>query len=75
MIFVFVSLCLREDVGVKKTSPWKILHFHIQNIYAILLSDKLKLKGASDYNFLNQSDCLVIHDVHDAKKFHMLVVS
>ncbi|XP_009589781.1 myosin-2-like isoform X2 [Nicotiana tomentosiformis] len=37
------------------------------------LRDKLKLKGASDYNFLNQSDCLVIHDVHDAKKFHMLV--
>ncbi|XP_019251724.1 PREDICTED: myosin-2-like isoform X3 [Nicotiana attenuata] len=37
------------------------------------LRDKLKLKGASDYNFLNQSDCLVIHDVDDAKKFHMLV--
>nr|XP_016487607.1 PREDICTED: myosin-2-like isoform X2 [Nicotiana tabacum] len=37
------------------------------------LRDKLKLKGASDYNFLNQSDYLVIHDVDDAKKFHMLV--
>ncbi|MCD7464261.1 hypothetical protein HAX54_052361 [Datura stramonium] len=37
------------------------------------LRDKLKLKGASEYNFLNQSDSLVIHNVDDAKKFHMLV--
>ncbi|XP_060200404.1 myosin-2-like isoform X3 [Lycium barbarum] len=37
------------------------------------LRDKLKLKGASEYNFLNQSDSLVIHDVDDAKKFHVLV--
>ncbi|KAK4713504.1 hypothetical protein R3W88_019411 [Solanum pinnatisectum] len=34
---------------------------------------KLKLKGASEYNFLNQSNSLVIHNVDDAKKFHMLV--
>ncbi|PHU13083.1 Myosin-1 [Capsicum chinense] len=39
------------------------------------LRDKLKLKGASEYNFLNQSESLVIHNVDDAKKFHMLVVS
>ncbi|KAJ8534476.1 hypothetical protein K7X08_016204 [Anisodus acutangulus] len=37
------------------------------------LKDKLKLKGASEYNFLNQSDSVVIHDVDDAKKFRMLV--
>ncbi|KAL3325551.1 hypothetical protein AABB24_036670 [Solanum stoloniferum] len=37
------------------------------------LRDKLKLKGASEYNFLNQSNSLVIHNVDDAKKFHMLV--
>uniref|UniRef100_A0A3Q7IBG5 Myosin motor domain-containing protein n=1 Tax=Solanum lycopersicum TaxID=4081 RepID=A0A3Q7IBG5_SOLLC len=37
------------------------------------LRDKLKLKGASEYNFLNQSDSLEIHNVDDAKKFHMLV--
>ncbi|KAM3343332.1 myosin-2-like isoform X1 [Capsicum galapagoense] len=37
------------------------------------LRDKLKLKGASEYNFLNQSESLVIHNVDDAKKFHMLV--
>ncbi|KAK4363859.1 hypothetical protein RND71_015217 [Anisodus tanguticus] len=43
------------------------------NVIVILLSDKLKLKGASEYNFLNQSDSLVIHDVDDAKKFNMLV--
>lgn len=43
--------------------------------FVILFSDKLKLKGASEYNFLNQSNSLVIHNVDDAKKFHMLVVS
>lgn len=48
---------------------------YIQNICVILLSDKLKLTGASEYNFLNQSNSLVIHNVDDAKKFHMLVVS
>ncbi|KAM3235436.1 myosin-4 [Capsicum annuum] len=37
------------------------------------LRDKLKLKGASEYNFLNQTESLVIHNVDDAKKFHMLV--
>ncbi|XP_059301150.1 myosin-2-like isoform X2 [Lycium ferocissimum] len=37
------------------------------------LRDKLKLKGASEYNFLYQTDSLVIHDVDDAKKFHVLV--
>ncbi|XP_049400671.1 myosin-2-like isoform X2 [Solanum stenotomum] len=37
------------------------------------LRDKLKLTGASEYNFLNQSNSLVIHNVDDAKKFHVLV--
>lgn len=37
------------------------------------LKDKLKLRGALEYNFLNQSNSLVIHNVDDAKKFHMLV--
>ncbi|KAK6789721.1 hypothetical protein RDI58_013521 [Solanum bulbocastanum] len=32
------------------------------------LRDKLKLKGSLEYNFLNQSNSLVIHNVDDAKK-------
>ncbi|XP_055807191.1 myosin-2-like isoform X2 [Solanum dulcamara] len=40
---------------------------------ASALRDKLKLKGASEYNFLNQSNSLVIHNVDDAKNFHTLV--
>ncbi|OIT39679.1 PREDICTED: myosin-2-like [Nicotiana attenuata] len=30
---------------------------------------KLKLKGASEYKYLNRSDCLVIHDIDDAEEF------
>ncbi|CAN4117724.1 unnamed protein product [Withania somnifera] len=37
------------------------------------LRDKLKLRGTSEYNFLNQSGSLVIDNVDDAKEFHMLV--
>ncbi|KAK4484366.1 hypothetical protein RD792_006943 [Penstemon davidsonii] len=34
---------------------------------------RLRLKHASDYNYLNQSDCLEIHDVDDADKFRILM--
>ncbi|XP_020554045.1 myosin-2 isoform X1 [Sesamum indicum] len=37
------------------------------------LRGRLRLKRACDYTYLNQSDCLVIHDVDDARKFHMLM--
>ncbi|XP_060191104.1 myosin-2-like isoform X2 [Lycium barbarum] len=37
------------------------------------LRDKLKLKGASEYKYLNQSDCLAIHDVDDAEEFCKLM--
>ncbi|MCD7462878.1 hypothetical protein HAX54_049571 [Datura stramonium] len=37
------------------------------------LRDKLKLKGASEYKYLNQSGCLVIHDVDDAEEFRKLL--
>ncbi|KAL2472850.1 Myosin-2 [Forsythia ovata] len=37
------------------------------------LRGRLRLKRASDYNYLNQSDCLAINDVDDAQKFHILV--
>nr|GMC51843.1 myosin-2-like isoform X1 [Ipomoea batatas] len=37
------------------------------------LRDKLKLKDASEFNYLNQSDCLVISGVDDANEFPMLM--
>ncbi|KAL3508613.1 hypothetical protein ACH5RR_028014 [Cinchona calisaya] len=36
------------------------------------LRGRLKLKDAQEYNYLNQSGCLTIHDVDDARKFHSL---
>ena len=38
-------------------------------------AEKLNLRMASEYRYLNQSDCLPIHGVDDARKFHMLMVS
>lgn len=37
------------------------------------LRGRLRLKGASVYNYLNQSDCLEIHNIDDAQKFHNLM--
>mgnify|MGYP000886475063 CR=1 FL=1 len=37
--------------------------------------EKLNLRMASEYRYVNQSDCLAIHGVDDAQKFHMLMVS
>ncbi|KAM7277865.1 hypothetical protein ACFE04_004999 [Oxalis oulophora] len=37
------------------------------------LKERLNLKAASEYNYLNQSECLTICGVDDAKKFHKLV--
>ncbi|XP_021833127.1 myosin-2 isoform X1 [Prunus avium] len=38
-----------------------------------MLKEKLKLKRASEYKYLNQSNCLAIDGVDDAEKFHMLM--
>ncbi|KAL0406847.1 UNVERIFIED_CONTAM: Myosin-2 [Sesamum latifolium] len=37
------------------------------------LRGRLRLRKASDYNYLNQSDCLEIQNIDDAQKFHMLM--
>ncbi|KAG8364986.1 hypothetical protein BUALT_Bualt18G0055600 [Buddleja alternifolia] len=37
------------------------------------LRERLRLKRACDYNYLNQSNCLEIHNVDDAQKFHILM--
>ncbi|XP_045801422.1 myosin-2-like [Trifolium pratense] len=36
------------------------------------LKEKLNLRAASEYKYLNQSDCMTIDGVDDAKKFHKL---
>lgn len=38
-----------------------------------ILKERLKLKKASEYNYLNQGDCLAIDGVDDAQKFHKLM--
>lgn len=40
-----------------------------------LVAEKLKLKRASEYKYLNQSNCLAIDGVDDAEKFRMLMVT
>lgn len=35
---------------------------------------RLRLRRASDYKYLNQSDCLEIQKINDAQKFHILMV-
>lgn len=37
------------------------------------LRGKLRLKSASEYNYLNQSDCLETHNIDDAQRFHNLM--
>ncbi|KAL9288305.1 Myosin-4 [Arabidopsis thaliana] len=38
-----------------------------------ILKERLKLKAASEYNYLNQSNCLTIDHTDDAQKFHKLM--
>uniref|UniRef100_A0A1J3EUI7 Myosin-2 n=1 Tax=Noccaea caerulescens TaxID=107243 RepID=A0A1J3EUI7_NOCCA len=38
-----------------------------------ILKERLKLKTASEYTYLSQSDCLTIDGIDDAQKFHKLL--
>ncbi|KAG2245357.1 hypothetical protein Bca52824_092781 [Brassica carinata] len=38
-----------------------------------ILKERLNLKAASEYNYLNQSNCLTIDRIDDAQKFHKLM--
>lgn len=40
----------------------------------VSIVERLKLKTASEYTYLNQSDCLTIDGVDDAQKFRKLLV-
>ncbi|CAN6915246.1 unnamed protein product [Brassica oleracea] len=39
----------------------------------VLLAERLNLKAASEYNYLNQSNCLTIDRIDDVQKFHKLM--
>lgn len=40
-----------------------------------MFAERLNLKMAKEYNYLAQSDCLVINGVDDAQRFHKLMVT
>lgn len=45
--------------------------------YEIILfssAERLNLRVASEYKYLNQNDCMTIDGVDDAKNFHQLMV-
>lgn len=41
----------------------------------VLLAERLNLKAASEYNYLNQSNCLTIDRIDDVQKFQKLMVT
>lgn len=43
-------------------------------IILVFFAERLSLRAATEYKYLNQSDCITIAGVDDAKKFHQLVV-
>lgn len=53
----------------------KNLLSHAKICFMFSFTDKLNIKMASEYHYLNQSNCLVIDDVDDARKFHVLMVT
>ncbi|KAH0986757.1 hypothetical protein GBA52_013934 [Prunus armeniaca] len=66
-------------VLLKSRFDWKMVRGRtisfINSVLALhqCLKEKLKLKRASEYKYLNQSNCLAIDGVDDAEKFHMLM--
>lgn len=53
----------------------KNLLSHAKICFMFSFTDKLNIKMASEYHYLNQSNCLAIDDVDDARKFHVLMVT
>ncbi|KAM7498760.1 hypothetical protein LguiA_023174 [Lonicera macranthoides] len=49
------------------------IFYHLCAGASSVLKDRLNLKTASEYHYLNQSTCLEIDGVEDAKKFHKLM--
>ena len=46
-----------------------LIHYHF-----LSCAERLNLRAASEYKYLNQSDCMTIDGVDDAKKFQRLMV-
>ncbi|KAL0306471.1 UNVERIFIED_CONTAM: Myosin-2 [Sesamum radiatum] len=81
---VLETSCILEAFGNAKTARndnssrfGKLTEIHFsatgKMCGAKIQTCRLRLKRACDYTYLKQSDCLVIHDVDDARKFHMLM--
>lgn len=43
-------------------------------IILVSFAERLSLRAAMEYKYLNQSDCITVAGVDDAKNFHQLVV-
>ncbi|KAM3222696.1 myosin-2 isoform X2 [Capsicum annuum] len=69
------SLLLEKSRAVQLVNGERSYHIFYQLCAGAppTLRDKLKLKGASEYKYLNQSGCLVIHGVDDAEEFRKLL--
>ncbi|KAK3199233.1 hypothetical protein Dsin_022648 [Dipteronia sinensis] len=69
------TFLLEKSRVVQLTSGERSYHIFYQLCAGApsLLKETLNLKTASEYNYLNQSNCLMIDGVDDAKKFHKLM--
>ncbi|KAL0320708.1 UNVERIFIED_CONTAM: Myosin-2 [Sesamum radiatum] len=81
---ILQTSCILEAFGNAKTAKndnssrfGKLIEVHFSAAGEIcgakIQTCRLRLKKASDYNYLNQSDCLEIQNIDDAQKFHMLM--
>ncbi|KAL0835232.1 hypothetical protein Bca101_087121 [Brassica carinata] len=51
----------------------KICGAKLETCASPILKERLNLKAASEYNYLNQSNCLTIDRIDDVQKFHKLM--
>ncbi|RVW36507.1 Myosin-2 [Vitis vinifera] len=72
---IFYQLCAGAPSILKELWLTRALEFESLLLICFMFSftDKLNIKMASEYHYLNQSNCLAIDDVDDARKFHVLM--
>lgn len=85
---VFYQLCAGADTslrGITLSMMWLISSFSFILVFplvwclilthgGILWADRLNLRPAKEYRYLNQSSCMAIDKVDDAKQFELLKV-